>query len=116
MRELGWENDEIEVRVPSVLLNEKEANEYLIRSNKNTGEWDFDILANDYDLEFLEDCGFEKADFGLDNWESNLDEGGDEPPPSPDTEIIKLQVRLGQKTEILPIINAALKDYDVTVL
>ena len=35
---------EIDVRVPNRPLTKKEAEEYLIRSNKNTGEWDMDAL------------------------------------------------------------------------
>src|SRR3990167_8627992 len=41
---------EIDVRVPSRKLTQKEFEEYNIRSNKNTGSFDFDILANRYDV------------------------------------------------------------------
>jgi len=46
LKALGWEEEEIEVRVPSRPLTEEEAREYLLRSNKNVGEWDWDLLAN----------------------------------------------------------------------
>lgn len=36
--------EEIDVRVPSRKLTEEEFEEYLIRSNKNTGEWDYKLL------------------------------------------------------------------------
>ena len=50
--------EEIEVRVPSRPLTSEEADEYLIRSNKNTGEWDFDKLHDEWDAENLFDWGF----------------------------------------------------------
>jgi len=58
MHELGWNEKEIEVRIPSRKLNDKEAKKYLLRSNKNVGEWDFDILANDFEIDELLDVGF----------------------------------------------------------
>ena len=58
MKELGWENKEIEIRVPNRELTKREAKKYLLRSNKNTGEWDWDLLANDFDLDELLDVGF----------------------------------------------------------
>lgn len=116
MQELGWHNREIEVRIPSYLLPEKQCKAYLIRSNKNTGEWDFEILANAFELEDLYDCGFEEKDFQLGDWNSDLDEGSNDPPEEPDIEIIKLQVPLGKRTEILPIIKISLQNYNVTIL
>lgn len=41
---------EIEVWVPSRFLEEKEVEELNIRLNANQGEWDQDILANEWDL------------------------------------------------------------------
>lgn len=38
---------------------EKEAN---IRLNKNTGEFDFEILANEFDLDDLFDYGFDEKE------------------------------------------------------
>ena len=43
LKKLGRDDEEIEVRVPSRPLTEEEAREYLLRSNKNTGEWDYDV-------------------------------------------------------------------------
>lgn len=54
---LGRQDEEIDVRVPDRLLTEQEETEYLLRSNKNTGEWDWDMLAN-FDIDFLKDVGF----------------------------------------------------------
>jgi len=48
----------IEVRVPNRKLTDKEFKEYNIRSNKNTGSWDFDILANCFEIGDLCEWGF----------------------------------------------------------
>ncbi len=53
---------EIDVRVPSRLMTDKEVKEYNIRSNKNTGEFDFDALANNFEIDELIDWGFMPAD------------------------------------------------------
>ena len=44
------------------LEKEKELN---IRLNKNTGQWDFDKLANDFDIDELLDFGFKDYELGL---------------------------------------------------
>lgn len=38
--------------------------ERIIKDNKTYGEFDFDILAGDYEIEMLLDCGFEMKDLG----------------------------------------------------
>lgn len=48
---------EIDVRVPNRILTEKEYKEYLIRSNKNIGEFDYEYLK-DFDVDLLTDSGF----------------------------------------------------------
>jgi hypothetical protein len=62
LKEKHGEDFEIDVRVPNRELTKKEADEYLIRSNKNTGEWDFDVLANNFDMNSLLDWGFTNSD------------------------------------------------------
>lgn len=49
---------EIEVEVPNRLLDEKEVEELNIRHNRNTGSFDDDMLANQFDIEDLIDWGF----------------------------------------------------------
>ena len=49
---------EAQVFVPSRALSEKEFEELHIRLNKNVGDWDFDILANVWNLEDLVQWGF----------------------------------------------------------
>jgi ParB-like chromosome segregation protein Spo0J len=62
---LGRKNDEIDVRVPNRQLAEEEMREYLIRSNKNTGDWDWDALSSNFDLHNLCDWGFTAEDFHI---------------------------------------------------
>lgn len=63
--ELYGKDHEIDVRVPNRKLTQKEFEEYNIRSNKNTGEWDFDILANNFAIPDLLDWGWGKQELGM---------------------------------------------------
>lgn len=63
MIEKGRTEETIDVRVPSRELTEEEVKEYCIRSNKNTGEWDFEKLDEHFDRADLKDWGFGKAEF-----------------------------------------------------
>ena len=72
-------------KVPCVELDltveqERELN---IRLNQNTGGWDFDVLADNFDLDELMDFGFEEKDLSLMNepvYEDLIDENKDKPP------------------------------------
>ena len=46
-------------------LNKEQERELNIRLNKNTGEFDMDILANEFDIDNLVDWGFKHIDLGL---------------------------------------------------
>lgn len=61
MQMLGKGEETIDVRVPNRKLTEEEFKEYNLRSNKNVGEWDWDMLAN-YDERILEDVGFDEKE------------------------------------------------------
>ena len=61
----GRENEMIDVRIPNRNLNSKELRELNIRLNKNTAEWDFDILANENELDELIGFGFNKIDLNI---------------------------------------------------
>ncbi len=41
-------------------LSKEDIEELMIRLNRNQGEWDFDILANEFDVGTLLDLGFEE--------------------------------------------------------
>lgn len=50
---------EIDVRVPSRPLTEKEREIYCINSNLISGDWDYDILGNEWNPSELIEMGFE---------------------------------------------------------
>lgn len=52
----------VDVRVPSRKLTEKEREELVIRLRKNTGEFDFDKLANFFDVPDLLEWGFSEKE------------------------------------------------------
>jgi hypothetical protein len=55
---------EVECWIPSRQLDEKEVEELNIRHNKNTGEWDFDTLANEFEIPELVEYGFNFHELG----------------------------------------------------
>lgn len=59
--------------VPSRELTEKEVEELNIRHNKNTGDWDDEILANQWESYELMEWGFTHEELGI-----NLEEGTEE--------------------------------------
>ena len=59
----------VECWVPDRLLNEKEVEEFNIRLNRNNGEWDFDLLANVFEIGDLLTWGFEEEDLGIEKAE-----------------------------------------------
>jgi hypothetical protein len=48
-----------------VELNEAGEMELNVRLNKNTGEFDFDVLSSYFDMEVLKEWGFEDYEFGM---------------------------------------------------
>ncbi len=69
LNDLEGDDIEIDVRVPNRKLTDKEFKEYLVRSNKNTGEWDYDILANTYEIEELIEYGFTEEELQVEEME-----------------------------------------------
>lgn len=51
--------------MPDRLLSDEEVDELNIRLNKNVGDWDWEILANQWDINDLLDWGFTEKDLGL---------------------------------------------------
>jgi hypothetical protein len=72
LKEIKGDNFEIEVRVPSKKLNEKDFQEYLLRSNRNKAEWDWNMLETDFSTDLLLDSGFEAFEIDVDKL--NIDE------------------------------------------
>lgn len=65
---------ECECWIPDRELSEKEVEELNIRLNKNTGSFDFDILANEFELDDLLEWGFDKGELDLDLWAEDAPE------------------------------------------
>jgi ParB-like chromosome segregation protein Spo0J len=65
LKEIKGPEHEIDVRIPNRKLTQEEFDEYLIRSNKNSGEWDFQKLATEFEMDDLLEWGFEANDFKM---------------------------------------------------
>jgi len=61
LKALGRGEEHIEVRVPNRALTPEECEEYLLRSNRNTGSWDYELLKA-FDTSFLLELGFDDTD------------------------------------------------------
>lgn len=54
---------ELECWQPDRLLDDTEVNELMVRLNRNQGAWDYDKLANEFDVSDLSAWGFADSDF-----------------------------------------------------
>ena len=56
-----------DITIPCVVLNlnKEQERELNVRLNKSGGEFDFDILSNEFDIDELVDWGFKHIDLGL---------------------------------------------------
>lgn len=67
-------------------LTEEQQREFLIKDNTSGGEWDFEMLANDWDVEQLEDWGLDVPTFEADvHLEAEEDDFDATPPEEPKT-------------------------------
>lgn len=62
---LGRENEQIPVRVPNRKLTKQEYDQYLLTSNRVHGEFDWDKLAANFDIETVLASGFDDADLSM---------------------------------------------------
>jgi DNA modification methylase len=67
----------VECWYPSRLLDEREVEELNIRLNKNTGNWDFDVLANSFEILDLVEWGFTEKELQLGGFDLDQAEGED---------------------------------------
>ena len=110
-RQLVWAASEkwgpdldVDVRVASRALTEKEREKLAVYLHKGAaGEWDFDVLANEFELGELLEWGFTEYDFQL----AGVDWGKEEPAADPGPQVDraeelqeKWQVQRGQVWEI----------------
>jgi hypothetical protein len=54
-------------------LTEEQQREFLIKDNTSGGEWDFEMLANEWDVDLLDDWGLDVGGFDLDSDELGTD-------------------------------------------
>ena len=59
---LGREDESIPVRIPNRKLTQKEYDQYLLTSNRVHGDWDWQMLADNFDIETLLVSGFDDTD------------------------------------------------------
>ena len=62
-------------------LTEEQQREFLIKDNVSGGEWDFEMLANEWDVEKLEDWGLDVPTFEADQVLEATEDGFDATPP-----------------------------------
>ena len=60
LKKMGYQ--EIDCWMPEIPLSDQEVEELCLRLNKNTGEFDFDILANEFNYDDLIEFGFEEKE------------------------------------------------------
>ena len=92
LRELGAQK----IPTVSVNLSEEDERELNVRLNKSGGEWDMDILANEFDVVDLKEWGFKDIELGF-----NIDkivEGNTEDDYIP--EVKESRVKLGEVWEL----------------
>lgn len=53
------------IAYPDRTLNQKEADELLLGLNKHIANWDYDIMANEWEIEDLIEVGFTYKDLGM---------------------------------------------------
>ncbi len=63
LKQMGVED--VECYVPDRSINAKDVSELCVRLNRNIGEWDWDILANEWQSEDLIDWGFTEEELCL---------------------------------------------------
>lgn len=84
---LGRAEENIEVRVPNRKLSEEEYKEYLLRSNANVADWDYEMLKS-FDIDLLFEAGLSDMDMSI-IWDDHLETEDDD--FSVDEEIKKIK-------------------------
>lgn len=82
---------EIECWIPDRMLETKEVDELCIRLNKNTGDWDWDKLANEWEVPDLLDWGFDLEEIvgeQAEQIEGEVEEDGETLEPGKDEDAI----------------------------
>lgn len=75
LEEMGY--TEVEVWIPDIDLTDEQVDQLNIRLNKNTGDWDWDILANEWDADDLLDWGFSEHELFVTKEEEEAEEASE---------------------------------------
>ena len=67
----AWFKDETVPVIHAESLTEEEKREFIIKDNSSFGAWDWDVLANEWESEQLDD-------WGVDVWEANSESNNDD--------------------------------------
>lgn len=86
MQLLGRGEEIIDVRIPNRKLTDAEFKEYNVRSNKNTGIWDDELLASLFSENELREFGFSEIELGMMEFKDNDEMLDDVVPQMPDEE------------------------------
>lgn len=79
---LGKDEQVIDVRIPNRELTASEVREYLLRSNYNHGEWDYDILLSGFSTEELDEVGFSPSELVVGFFEESTEKTSTKKEPS----------------------------------
>jgi 16S rRNA G966 N2-methylase RsmD len=66
-------------------LTEEQQREFIIKDNVGFGEWDWELIANEWDAEELDDWGLDVPDFGTEVLDAEEDDFDTTPPEIPIT-------------------------------
>jgi len=66
-------------------LTEDQQREFIIKDNVGFGEWDWEMIANEWDSDQLEDWGLDIPDYGVKELEAEEDDFDEAPPENPIT-------------------------------
>ena len=108
MQEAGWKDVPIEV----VDWSEEKQREFIIKDNVGFGEWDWYLIANEWDAEYLESCG-------LDVWQPETKEEPTEPKDLSDElkDTFEVIVQCGNEDEQEAVYDKLIKEgYSCRVL
>lgn len=97
MQLLGRGGETTDVRVPNRKLTPKEFKDYNVRSNKNVGMWDDELLAGLFDEQELRELGFSDLELGLLDFNDPKEEDDDVVPELPENEPVS---KLGDLYEL----------------
>lgn len=96
LMDAGYGDLEIPVMYPTKKLTKKQREEVIITDNVSDGEWDWDLLANDFELPDLEEWGLELPRMGEEeNDDSKL------PDDEPKKHILQIECESEAEQEIL---------------